>query len=241
MIANLIYFIILYLMITDKKIIKENLPSLAKEYLKDILDDNGEVIYSSHQTIKKGDLYLMGLNPGGNGFITIDNHIDLMLTRDKNSFNDEIFRNRRDKEPKKGEGFLQKNVKWILKSLGYETKNVLATNLIFKTTNSAKALDFRLADQCWKFHQDLLKIIQPKLILVFGNSNGKSPYSYLKKTYGGYDHNEISSGHGNWKCRSFKTKINNRETCIIGLPHLSIYKPEGKLDIDWIKKEALLP
>lgn len=32
---------------------------------------DGEVIYSSKETFKKGKYYFLGLNPGGEGFISI--------------------------------------------------------------------------------------------------------------------------------------------------------------------------
>lgn len=43
---------------------KEELISFGKECLPLILTRYGELIYSSHDTIKKGDIYLLGLNPG---------------------------------------------------------------------------------------------------------------------------------------------------------------------------------
>lgn len=46
---------------------KEQLPIFAENMLKHILDDIGEVVYSSHETLTKGDVYLLGLNPGGSG------------------------------------------------------------------------------------------------------------------------------------------------------------------------------
>ena len=33
----------------------------------------GEVIYSSKETFKKGKYYFLGLNPGGEGFVSIKN------------------------------------------------------------------------------------------------------------------------------------------------------------------------
>ncbi|MCU8079107.1 hypothetical protein L5M16_11060, partial [Shewanella sp. SM103] len=78
---------------------KEQLPIFAENTLKHILDDIGEVVYSSHETLRKGDVYLLGLNPGGSGQTnpdtgvpyTIRSHLQRMLKRNENSFYDESW------------------------------------------------------------------------------------------------------------------------------------------------------
>ncbi len=72
---------------------KEDLIRLGTEALPLILGKNGELIYSSHETLKKGDVYLLGLNPGGEGFITIKNHLEKFLKKTDNSYLDESWKN----------------------------------------------------------------------------------------------------------------------------------------------------
>lgn len=44
---------------------KSNLPTIAKEALESILQQNGEVIYSSHETLKKVIFILWGSTLAG--------------------------------------------------------------------------------------------------------------------------------------------------------------------------------
>ncbi|EOB2031366.1 hypothetical protein ACIRCE_003710, partial [Vibrio cholerae] len=211
------------------------LPNMARAILKYLLDDHGEVIYSSADTLKKGDIYLLGLNPGGCGFITIKEHIETMLSKTKNSYLDEEWPNA---NPIYDEGCapLQRRVRWLLEEIGYDVRDVCSSNLIFTTSRSSKELCFGLAGTCWAFHECVLEIVQPKLIITFGNSEtSASPYFFLKSLLKG-EEESIPSGHGGWVCKSFTTKINNRITCVIGLPHLSYYNPEGKMEVvNWLK------
>ena len=134
-----------------------------------------------------------------------------------------------------GEAPLQKRVKVSIESLGYNTEDVCASNGIFVRSKNANSLNFGLAGYCWKFHERIIEIIQPKLILCFGVSE-ISAYSFLKSLLPINDPVvEIESGHGNWKCESFTTNLNNREIKVVGIPHMSYYdittKPEV---IQWI-------
>lgn len=216
---------------------KDLLPSKAKVILKHILIDHGEVIYSSHETLKKGDIYLLGLNPGGDGFISIEEHIDAMLTNTKNAYVDAPWPNGQ-KKWSVGENPLQKRVNWLLSNLGYEIRDVCASNLIFKTTQNSGDLCFGLAGLCWPFHELVLDIVQPKIILTFGNSK-ESAYSFLRALYKGSEIAPQPSGHGNWLCKAFKTQINNKDVLVVGLPHMSYYNPIGKVDlIEWLLRNA---
>lgn len=219
----------------EDKVDKSDLLRSSKEILKHLLNDYGEVIYSSADTLKKGDVYLMGLNPGGEGFISINDHLDMMLSRTRNAYLDESWANGVSKY-KAGNAPLQRRVKWLLEQLGYDVRDVCSTNLIFTTTKSSNELCFGLAGVCWAFHEVILDIVKPKIIITFGNSEtSASPYFFLKRLLNG-DETKIASGHGGWVCKALHTQINDREVCIIGLPHLSYYKLEGKDEvISWIK------
>lgn len=212
---------------------KENLISLGKENLKLILERQGELIYSSHESLKKGDVYLLGLNPGGEGFITIKEHLDKLLVKTTNSYLDESWKNEITEWPM-GQAPLQKRVDFLLTELGYKTREVCASNLIFITSKSSNEINYGLAGYCWRFHELLLDIIRPKIILCFGISDVSS-YSFLLSLYMGKE-TKIESGHGKWNCRTFTTIMEGRKTTIIGIPHLSYYNIIGKEGvIEWIK------
>jgi len=212
---------------------KEDLIKLGEECLPLILERDGEIIYSSHNTLKKGDIYLLGLNPGGEGFTTIKNHLSNILKKETNSYLDESWENKITTWPI-GQAPLQKRVDFLLRSMGYKTKEVCSSNLIFVTSRNSDEINYGLAGYCWRFHQYILNIIQPKLILCFGVSSVSS-YSFLHDLYSGKE-TTIDSGHGNWKCKAFTTIVEGKRTTVVGIPHLSYYNIVGKTEvIQWIK------
>lgn len=70
-----------------------NTDSIVQELFhitKDISDWKGGVLYSSKNTLKKGDFYLMGYNPGGSEKAeTIKVDIENLKNRTENSYFDE--------------------------------------------------------------------------------------------------------------------------------------------------------
>ncbi|MBZ0059486.1 MULTISPECIES: uracil-DNA glycosylase family protein [unclassified Leclercia] len=201
-----------------------------RHHLSPHLERSGSILYSATSTLKVGDVYLMGFNPGGGDGPTISEQIDALADRTTNAYLDEEWTG------KAGEAPLQRRVTWVLKALGYQPREVCASNLIFIRSRDYRGVEYTLADECWPVHEEIISIVQPKLILVFGNS-ATSPYDYLRNRFnaGGADES-ISSGHGSWTVRSFNTVINGQSVCVVGLPHLSRYSPVGKPEvIEWIK------
>lgn len=179
----------------------------------------------------------MGHNPGGNGFITIGDHIDRMLTRTENSFLDESWGNGNSTWPA-GQAPLQRRVIWLLESLNQNPRDVCASNLIFQTSNAAEGVSFGLAGICWPVHEAIIEIIRPKLLIVFGNGKPNSPYAFLRELFPGKDEHEFEAGHGDWKCRGFFTEINGVPLYVAGLPHLSKFDPTKNLKIiTWLKSK----
>lgn len=204
---------------------KENLPSIAVEGLTDLLEEPGGILYSSHETLKPGKVYLLGFNPGGSNGASIGESVKEMLSYSDNAYIDESWSNGNGtKGP--GKAPLQKHIRWLLNELGLETSEVCASNLIFLRSRAANEINMSLAKRCWPVHEAILKIVQPKLIITFGNSV-HSPYRYLHTMYGGKEEC-IPSGHGNWKVKGFRCHINDRAVFVAGLPHLSRYSPLGK-------------
>ena len=70
----------------DIVINKEQLPEFAKQHFGHLYNRLGEGIYSSHETLKEGDVYLLGLNPGGSGHTKLGEFMNNTLTRTRNSY-----------------------------------------------------------------------------------------------------------------------------------------------------------
>lgn len=178
----------------------------------------------------------MGFNPGGAGFISIENHIDLMLSRTSNSYLDECWKNG-NSHYEKGQAPLQKRIIWLLQQLGAETREVCASNLIFQTSRDSRGVPYSLAEMCWPVHEAVIGIIKPRLLIAFGNGNNNSTYAFLKnKLFQGKQEDSHISGHGSWRCKGFYTEINGSALYVAGLPHLSRYEPLRMGEhINWLK------
>ncbi len=214
---------------------KDEIPKIAKKALSDVLSESGSILYSSHETLKPGDVYLLGFNPGGAGGNPVEQSINSMLTNTSNSYIDESWENHNGVWAN-GEAPLQKRIQWILESLGLNTREVCASNLIFLQSREASDISYSLAEKCWPVHEAILNIIKPKLIIAFGNS-AISPYGYLQSMLGGKEQ-YFPSGHGNWSVKGFSCKINGLPVYVAGLPHLSRYSPIGKNQVvEWLSKQ----
>lgn len=214
---------------------KDEIPKIAKTNLAALLDKPGSILYSSHETLKPGDLYLLGFNPGGVGGNPIERSINQLLTNTTNSYLDESWENQNGVWAN-GEAPLQKRIQWVLKSIKLNPRDVCASNLIFFQSREASDISFSLAKQCWPVHEAILSIVKPKLIIAFGNS-GTSPYGYLHSILGG-EEEKFPSGHGNWQIKGFNCQINGLPVYVAGLPHLSRYSPIGKNHvIEWLSKK----
>lgn len=214
---------------------KETIPKIARASLVDFLDESGSVLYSSHETLKSGEVYLLGFNPGGAGGNRLDKNIDSMLLDITNAYLDEGWKNKNGVWPK-GKAPLQKRVQWILEGIGLNTRDVCASNLIFLQSRGADDISYSLAKKCWPVHEAILNVVKPKLIIAFGNSS-VSPYGFLLSMYGGKEE-YLPSGHGSWSLKGFSCQINGRSVYVAGLPHLSRYSPIGKDQvIAWLSKQ----
>lgn len=204
---------------------KEDIPKVAKEALTDLLGEPGGVLYSSHETLQPGDVYLLGFNPGGSGNRPLGESIDSMLSYSDNAYIDECWANGVGTW-EAGKSPLQERICWLLTSMGLNPREVCAANLIFLQSRNASGINYSLAKRCWVVHEAILKVVKPKLILAFGNSN-VSPYAYLRAMFGG-EEESMPAGHGSWLIKRFRCEIDGRPTYIVGLPHLSRYSPYEK-------------
>ena len=202
-------------------------------------NEPGSLIYSSLETLRKGNLIFLGLNPGGlpDENKTILEHFQFMKRIENKEFNeycDGVWKPAGVEKPRGG-SVLQKRVQYLLSSLAINTRNVFASNLIFKRTRAESDLNNESywAEICWKIHQKFISIIDPSLIVVMGNS----PYEFINGKMKKILRTEIfNSGHGDWNCEFSEGFLNGKKRKLIKIPHLSRYKINAHNDvINWIK------
>lgn len=202
----------------------------------------GGILYSSKETLAKGDIYFMGYNPGGLGgapFLT--QNIEDLCTKTDNAYLDEEWAPN-EKLYARGEAPLQKRVRYLFEKLGIELRGVCATNLIFAQSRNADGVDHHEdARKCWDIHRYLInEVVKPKIIICMGNG-GESAYTYLWSVSQSPSSEEyIPAGHGEWTVKAFQTG-DVTPKWIVGFPHFSYYKLEGKANeqqiIQWVREK----
>ncbi len=220
---------------------KDELQEFIKKTLNSHLNEpGGRILYSSHETLKPGPIYLLGYNPGGvknemNKKLADD--IDNLLRNSKNAYFDEDWTNKMG-AIELGKATLQLRLKRLFDDIHVDLRSVCASNLIFLQSSDANGIDYKLSNVFWPVHEKIIEIVKPKIIICFGNSN-ISPFEYIRNKY--IDSSEkivrLPAGHGNWSLKGFNCKISGRDTYIAGLPHLSRYSPDNKKYVtDWLQK-----
>jgi hypothetical protein len=196
----------------------ESIVAAGRQHLASILDRSGEILYSGARTLRPGPIYLLGLNPGGDPrahLKTLRYHLENLPSKVENHYLDQSWGGR----PAGGRP-LQQRVQWLARALGQDLRDVCASNLIFVRSVDAKSSGYpELARVCWPVHRAILDVIQPRLVIAFGNS-GISPYGFLRTAFRLSSKEEsFPSGHGDWRCLAFRAAGMQ----IAGLPHLSRY------------------
>lgn len=102
---------------------KLELSILARQCLTSQLNLPGSILYGSHETLRRGDLYLLGFNPGGTGGDTLSVNIDAMLVKSDNAYLDESWGDG-SQALEVGQATLQKRVIWVLETLGVDPRSV---------------------------------------------------------------------------------------------------------------------
>ncbi len=182
---------------------KKQLADVVKSSLGDMEQRRGEVFSSGIDTLQQGPLYILGLNPGGNGasYLKISEHVAKWDLERYSAFCDQCWNPKCWKLDSfgrqeslqcgcvRGGHRHQKAVKNIAGCMipGIDIKSVFATNAIFLASTAANTFrnetGYSLKDawkKCWKVHRYLLARILPKVILCLGYGKYDSAFSLLQ-------------------------------------------------------------
>lgn len=191
------------------------------------LDLPGETFYNRKEAFfVKNGYYLIGLNPGlyteeskeSYSREPVSNHLKGLLDGTNNDF-------------EKALGKCEKNIKALFDDfLHYPLKDVVSTNLIFKTTPDASGLNdyLQLANGYWPIHEAAIKELQPKVFISNGNGICLSAYSYLFIKCNGKLIKEYPTYHKNFKIKVAEIYIEGQSRLLIGFPHFSYFSVSDK-------------
>ena len=205
----------------------------------------GHVLNSGWDTVAPGEVYVLGLNPGGlpERAPTVDAQLRATPSGPRSAY-DECWNCPAGTHPH------QRRVKRYLQALGIERPAaVLASNVYFPTTRDAAALvklarsqfgglDL-LGQACWQVHARLLEMVRPRVLLCLGNSERRSALSaVLARTPARMVRKPNFS---NFRAGKFfvadMTHAPERPTLVFGVPHPSRL-PATDAVLDALRHEA---
>jgi len=222
--------------------LKEKIIELLKST--NLHDQKGSIIYSADTTLKKGDYYFLGTNPGPNNIDypdTILNQVN--FSKEKNEYIDGNWGN-----PKH-----QETIKSVFKYFGVSLKDTFSTNASFIRSRGENDYLRNLWKDArvifWPIHEYFLSIVQPKLIIANGNIARNLFWKKIKGSR--FSDSEIdtedkfaykNSNHGR-SCHFFKGDLRTgnlyiQDLKVISLPHLSFNDYSfHKSGIEWAKEK----
>ncbi len=156
----------------------------VKEIPGSLLDRSGSVFLSGRCAFNsQSDLYLLGLNPGGNpndsSSLTIRKDIDNVLHHRREDWC--AFCDERWKKSGDGKNAMQRGPLYLFKEVGRNPRCVPASELIFPRSIKFKLLTNpnALADKCWPFHQAVIERLGARVIVCLGRETGWRVRKYL--------------------------------------------------------------
>lgn len=211
-----------------------------KEELAPYLGLSGSVFYAGRRAMKRGNFYLMGLNPGGD----LEDEAELLLgeslskwEKDGPDWSAYVHENWTKTIGREGAAQHQRNIRYLCEEvLKEDIANVFSANAIFlRSKNSGKLnASGELLVLCRKLHFRFLREVKPRVVICLGNGSGSS-FELARKWFGSTSRIETAfcGYRGRGKGRAFirwfdclaagELSQNNKFLRVIGLPHPSRY------------------
>lgn len=151
----------------------------AKLIPKSMRRKSGMVFYSGRRAFQgRAPLYVLGLNPGGDPHHhqrdeTVEWHTREVLRRYPDEWSAYVDESWGGADP--GNSVMQRRVRHLLEALSLSPGRVPASNLLFVRSSKESDLGGELrglAEQCWRFHKQVIKVLKPPVILCFGKTCG---------------------------------------------------------------------
>ena len=145
------------------------------------------VFYSGRQAFQgRAPLYVLGLNPGGDPHHyqrdeTVEWHTRQVLRRYPDEWSAYVDESWGGADP--GCSVMQQRVRHLLKVVRLSPARVPASNLVFVRSSKESDLGgdlMKLAEQCWPFHERVIEVLKPPVILCLGRTCGSFVWQKLK-------------------------------------------------------------
>jgi hypothetical protein len=172
-----------------------------------LMEMSGAVFYSGKNAFEgKKELYILGLNPGGNPINQKDETVAQNVSNSLNINFSEYLNGDWRGVNKPGESPLQKSILHLLCNLNLNPYDVPASNICFVRSIGEKEIKnnlIKFAELCWPFHKGVIEELGIKLILCFGKSAGNIVRNKIGANEGPIDQ-FVESNKRKWKTQAFK-------------------------------------
>ncbi|HQS10451.1 MAG TPA: hypothetical protein PLK13_16645, partial [Xanthobacteraceae bacterium] len=144
----------------------------------------GKLLYSSRDSLKRGDLYVLGFNPGGDPNVERENVLEDLLRTPSSQWNEYINGSwrLRSKTYLAGQQPRQLRIRSFFSEIDCNLSKIFCSNLFFFRSKSISSamLDHNfetLARESAHIHTYMLSTVKPKTIICFGSST----YNWFKR------------------------------------------------------------
>lgn len=214
-----------------------NIEQFARDHFAKLgwLDRSGAFVYTSPDSIRPGRTMIVGTNPGGSVETHAEETLRVSLAKFAQRppgwsawFHEGGWGSTRT-YAQQGSAPLQKDVARVLALLGHPADvapHVCSTELIFLRSQHIGKLDAdfnKLAQDCWPINVEILRAVQPRQLMIIGNGENNSPWSFLRDKFASSwtPKTPIDYGRGKSKLKAADFQFDGRTVSAIGFPHFS--------------------
>lgn len=225
--------------IAIREIVREYLPT-------ELYEKSGAVLFSPASTLRRDDVYLMGLNPGGHPDDCSGSIIDHLSPPEGTSpYTHECWQSKcEDSKHSRpcihltpdgatNEAALnrhQRNAAKLHSALRAKPGEIFSANAIFgRSTSLAKLLaqtGFNAAHwwrHCWPVHQRFLAIVRPRMIVTLGYGERTSAFGFLRRELGASSVRKFSEQGWAFDAQLPLEHGSELSLSVIGVPHPSYH------------------
>ncbi len=181
--------------------------TFAEQIPAELLNRSGKVFYSGRTAFSAPTaLYVLGVNPGGDPLLheaeTVENHtaaVQRLHPDDWSAYRDEEWMGAAP-----GTYGMAPRVLHLFAALGLNPGCVPCSNLVFVRSRREGDIHHEmtlLANLCWPFHELVIELLRPRVILCFGKTAGK----YVRNMLGTniLDGEFIENNNRHWRSQTF--------------------------------------
>ena len=209
------------------------LPRLTEIAIENLpMEESGRVLSSPMSTLRKGEIYLVGISPGSKA----GHHSPL----EEETIRESLERlNKDESHPYVHESWhahqlaggdaLQLRARWLFEQLNVGMETICASNGVFLRSRRPLNRKSYIAEfnRCWPVHKFILQQVKPKVIVAYGALAWKAFFSKLSPS--DKDGEDVCNCTYKPKSHVKRGRFSELDmnVAVFGIPHLSRFTPDA--------------